>query len=726
MAARAVVCIGAAAALVSFRIVPVPGIEFYLAPVIYLAVAQVWGLRAGILAAAITMLPTVFWWGHGYSIALAVAHVAFVSWRRTPRLAAEATVLFALTIGVVGGFAILRTHYDAPWTVAAIVVGRKALNDILCAAIVDFASVRVRVDRKTLRVHRRPSAPIGTTVRTMMHLTFVVMTLASAVAAGRVYSTVFTEEMRRREEAFRQLAPELEARLRPAGVASPVLLPVGALQVPVMVAATVGALQESPPAGVRCSRIDASIARVLTRPTFDQQIGGCTILRSGREPEAYALVRNETAALRGYREAALVMAPTLICALLAAVPLAYLARRLRRGSSRWHELMGGFGDRMPKPVHSGFYEFDAAATTFVEMNNAYVESRGRAEQFRRRLAQLRGSINLRLVQNVVLDAKTSEVAFDDLQDESAADRQTARFLPPSGELPQGSEPAPAARLLLELPPAGVGRPWRLLLAEARRPDGSFASGLVFDLHEPRFAREAMLHRFRLAQVGTLAAATIHEIRQPLFFVGVQAEVAADSARKRGEVDLAELFDLIGKQVERAQAITQRMSRFVARETQSSNRCAVVDCVEGAVALMSAQASARDVRLLIDRPSDFRPEAPASQLSLEQVLVNAISNAIDSIAADNDRPPGSGVVTVRLTRQSPEWVMLEICDDGKGLPAGDPDSLFDPFVSNKPVGAGTGLGLYICRELAAEWGGVVSLTPGSPRGAVFRIELPVIR
>lgn len=71
-------------------------------------------------------------------------------------------------------------------------------------------------------------------------------------------------------------------------------------------------------------------------------------------------------------------------------------------------------------------------------------------------------------------------------------------------------------------------------------------------------------------------------------------------------------------------------------------------------------------------------------------------------------------------------MLEICDDGMGLPAGDPESLFDPFVSNKPVGAGTGLGLYICRELAAEWGGVVSLTPGSPRGAVFRIELPVIR
>ncbi|WP_156456037.1 hypothetical protein, partial [Sphingomonas sp. CCH9-E2] len=76
------VALAGAVWLSSSRFVVAPGFEFYLGPLFYLVAYRWFGVRWGLVTAALTMAPSVLWWGHGYSVMLAVGHVLAVAWSR--------------------------------------------------------------------------------------------------------------------------------------------------------------------------------------------------------------------------------------------------------------------------------------------------------------------------------------------------------------------------------------------------------------------------------------------------------------------------------------------------------------------------------------------------------------------------------------------------------------------------------------------------------------------
>jgi two-component system sensor histidine kinase HupT/HoxJ len=100
-------------------------------------------------------------------------------------------------------------------------------------------------------------------------------------------------------------------------------------------------------------------------------------------------------------------------------------------------------------------------------------------------------------------------------------------------------------------------------------------------------------------------------------------------------------------------------------------------------------------------------------------VNLFSNAIEAM---NDE---QGKITVSA-RAVNGCISIQIADDGPGIPEGVGEQVFEPFFSNKPGGQGTGLGLFIVRQIIDEHLGEISVAPGNGNGARFNIVLPVPR
>ena len=126
-----------------------------------------------------------------------------------------------------------------------------------------------------------------------------------------------------------------------------------------------------------------------------------------------------------------------------------------------------------------------------------------------------------------------------------------------------------------------------------------------------------------------------------------------------------------------------------------------------------------VSLELEAPPEIGP-ASASGDRLHQVLVNLIDNAVKY-------SPGGGAVTVAL-EEADGRVRLSVADEGLGIAPGDQGAIFekfyrvDPSLTHSP--GGTGLGLYICRELVERMGGRIDVRSELGAGSTFVVELPV--
>jgi signal transduction histidine kinase len=123
-------------------------------------------------------------------------------------------------------------------------------------------------------------------------------------------------------------------------------------------------------------------------------------------------------------------------------------------------------------------------------------------------------------------------------------------------------------------------------------------------------------------------------------------------------------------------------------------------------------------LKIDVHAQVLPPLHVDADQIRQVLINLCLNAAQALA-------GAGSLTIELLTQD-DFVLVDVMDNGPGIPSSALDQVFLPFFSTKGRGEGTGLGLSICRRLIEEHGGELTAANLPAGGALFRIRLPIAK
>jgi signal transduction histidine kinase len=231
------------------------------------------------------------------------------------------------------------------------------------------------------------------------------------------------------------------------------------------------------------------------------------------------------------------------------------------------------------------------------------------------------------------------------------------------------------------------------------------------------AQERLVRSERLASVGRLAAGLAHEIGNPL-----AAILGFEELLLRGGLDAADQRDFL----ERMKRETERIHRILRdlldfarpavqrREGEPEAAGDVREAVNDVLSLVKPQRAFRDVTVRADIAAEIG-RVTLSHQRIVQVVLNLVLNAADAAPR--------GQLQVRAARAALGTVRIEVEDDGPGIADEVRARLFEPFVTTKSVGEGTGLGLAVCRGLVESVGGTISVERGAERGARFVIELP---
>jgi two-component system NtrC family sensor kinase len=230
------------------------------------------------------------------------------------------------------------------------------------------------------------------------------------------------------------------------------------------------------------------------------------------------------------------------------------------------------------------------------------------------------------------------------------------------------------------------------------------------------AQDRLVRSERLASVGRLAAGLAHEIGNPISALMGMEDLLLDGGLEPEEQK--DFVERMKKETERIHSILRDLLQFARPASKEPGEEPTPGIVETAVydtaALVAPQKSMQDVDLAVDVFPDL-PPVTMSREQMVQVILNLVLNAADACGA-------GGHVTLRA--QPVELgVRLEVEDDGPGVSPNVTDKLFEPFVTTKDVGKGTGLGLAVCRGLVEAAGGSITLDESYTDGARFVVELP---
>lgn len=223
-------------------------------------------------------------------------------------------------------------------------------------------------------------------------------------------------------------------------------------------------------------------------------------------------------------------------------------------------------------------------------------------------------------------------------------------------------------------------------------------------------REA-LRAEQLAAVGQLAAGFAHEVRNPLMAMKILVQAAAECPAGAGLAGrpLAVLEEEIG----RLEGLTATFLDFARPPRVRTEPVDLHEVIEDVVGLLAWRAGQRDVTLAVT-PAAAPPVVAADPDQVRQLLLNLLLNGIEAV-------PDGGVVCVQVCPAVDGRVVIEVADDGHGLPADLGQAIFSPFVTTKP--AGLGLGLSICQRIAERHGGTITAADRPGGGAVFWVGLP---
>ena len=226
-------------------------------------------------------------------------------------------------------------------------------------------------------------------------------------------------------------------------------------------------------------------------------------------------------------------------------------------------------------------------------------------------------------------------------------------------------------------------------------------------------QDKLVQKEKLASLGQLVAGAAHEINNPLTAIlGYSEMLAADPLLNENAQQTAHK---IAQQARRTSSLVADLQNFSRTSASDRTLVDVASLVQRAAQIQIMHVEGLNIRI----ESDLEPGLPriwGNANRLFQVFAHIAENAIDSLLET-----GGGSLYLRLRRVDTELV-LDFVDSGAGIR--EPQRVFDPFYTTKPVGSGTGLGLSASYGIIQEHGGDISCGNREDGGAVFTVRLPI--
>jgi len=225
-------------------------------------------------------------------------------------------------------------------------------------------------------------------------------------------------------------------------------------------------------------------------------------------------------------------------------------------------------------------------------------------------------------------------------------------------------------------------------------------------------QDQLVESEKMAALGQLVAGAAHEINNPLAAILGYSDLLG--SQKSLPEDARTMAEKIGQQARRTKTLVGHLLSFAKQSSGEKSLLNIDAVVNNAVTLRQMDLGKNNIR--VERVSEAeQPYIVGDSNQLLQVCCHIINNAVDAL-----QETGGGIITVRTARRNGH-VTLEISDTGPGIK--DPQRIFDPFYTTKPIGKGTGLGLSACYGIVQEHQGQIKGFNRPEGGATFQLKFP---
>ncbi len=264
----------------------------------------------------------------------------------------------------------------------------------------------------------------------------------------------------------------------------------------------------------------------------------------------------------------------------------------------------------------------------------------------------------------------------------------------------------------------------LLISPILEPDGEVVGylGIHRDITEQKHLEKHLIHAQKMESMGLLTAGIAHEVGNPLTSISSVVQVLE---RTTDDAFIRDKLELIKNQVDRISRIIRDLVDFSRRSNYEMELTDVNACVREAIAIVSVAKKAKGIAFeTLSEPRLPRLALVSDQI--QQVMVNVLINAVDAVdekfrLLPTDR--SAGKITCRTKVEGTD-LLVEVSDNGNGIPAVHLPKIFEPFFTTKRVGEGTGLGLWVSYGIIKSFQGEISAASVEGEGTTFTIRFPL--
>ncbi len=270
-------------------------------------------------------------------------------------------------------------------------------------------------------------------------------------------------------------------------------------------------------------------------------------------------------------------------------------------------------------------------------------------------------------------------------------------------------------------------PLKLSVGEVKGDGGSQFISIIHDLSEKRAGEEKvrqleeqLLHADRLVILGELTAGIAHEINQPLTAIAAYADAGRHLVQRSSggsPENINVICEKIAEQSRRAAEVVQRLRKLVQTGSVSKARHDINIIINNTILLFDYEVKKKLLKLEYF-PAEGIDILYVDDIQIQQILINLVKNGLDAIRASGQK---EGRITIQVKKIG-KVVSIAVQDNGPGVSQADRRHLFESFFTTKPKGVG--LGLSICKNIAAAHGGNLRYERPVDGGSRFTLTLPL--